>query len=210
MAIQQVKATGKEDIHNGKSSIQSTDHSLRKKLGNSVFTANRFGAVVRKRVKGVNPKSTNQNLVRGDFSISTKAYSGLTTTQQSAWDSAAALIPKTDIFGKVYTNTGAQFQTQVNTVRQIAGLSLATTPPATGGLAPAVATAVSAVGSTGCRDGHHGHTVHRSWMVLHLYDPGPEKLAAVHRLEIPPGGSRGVRSQRHHQHRDTNHAEPEA
>ena len=71
--------------------------AARKKLGNVVFTVNRFGPVMRKRVKGVNPKSSNQNTVRSAFSASTKAYSTLSTSDQAAWGSAAAGIPKTDV-----------------------------------------------------------------------------------------------------------------
>ena len=122
--------------------------AVRKKLGNVVFTVNRFGPVMRKRVKGINPKSTNQSTVRTAFSAATRSFAGLGTTDQAAWDSAAAGIPKSDIFGKSYTNTGNQLQVEVNTVRGLCGLALAATPPATGGAAPGVPTAVAGVGTT--------------------------------------------------------------
>ena len=123
--------------------------AVRKKLGNVVFTANRFGPVMRKRVKGINPKSAAQQTVRSDFSAATKNFASIGATDQGAWDSAASTVTKTDIFGKSYTNTGAQLQTQVNTVRQLVGLGLASTPPATGGLHPALAASVAGDGSTG-------------------------------------------------------------
>ena len=119
------------------------------KLGNVVFTTGRFGPVVRKRVKGVNPKTAGQSTVRSAFSVATKNFATVGAISQGAWDAVAANIPKTGKLGKAYTNTGAQLQTAVNTVRQLVGLPVVNDPPAQGGLSPALAASVEGVGATG-------------------------------------------------------------
>jgi len=123
--------------------------AIRKKLGTSVFTINRYGAVIRKRVKGINPRTTAQTNIRGDFSAATKAWKALTAAQRAGWAALASTLTKTDVYGKSYTLAPNALFTQVQTHERMLGITPATAAVTPSGTIPAAPLSVAAVSSTG-------------------------------------------------------------
>jgi hypothetical protein len=102
----------------------------RKKLGGIVFTKGRFGAVVRKKVSPVQPRSNAQRGVRANFTGNSKAWSGtLTSAQRQAYINLAAANPKKDRFGNSMTLTGAQLFNSLSRNLHTCALNPLTTAP---------------------------------------------------------------------------------
>jgi hypothetical protein len=58
---------------------------------------------------GVNPNSAAQVLVRNILKVASQGWRLLSAAQRSAWEAAAALIPRLDSLGRTYFQTGQQF-----------------------------------------------------------------------------------------------------
>lgn len=65
--------------------LQGMSGSVNKQLGGWTFSKN---GVIRRRVTGTNPNSTNQQNVRAGFSFLTSAWKTLTEPQRLAWETA--------------------------------------------------------------------------------------------------------------------------
>jgi hypothetical protein len=106
---------------------------VRKKVGGNVFSKVRSGAIVRRKVSPIQPRSSAQRNVRASFTSISKAWSGasMDDTKRAAWNALAESYPVKDKFGASHTLTGLQMFQKLNRVLATLGVALTTTPPAT-------------------------------------------------------------------------------
>jgi hypothetical protein len=106
---------------------------VRKKIGGNVFTKVRAGAMVRRKVSPIQPRTNTQRNVRAGFTALAKAWSGplMDDTKRAAWNALAANYPQKDKFGASHTLTGLQMFLKLNRVLQTLLVPLIYTPPAT-------------------------------------------------------------------------------
>jgi hypothetical protein len=103
----------------------------RKKLGGVVFTKGHAGAVVRKKVSPVQPRTSAQRTVRANFTANSKAWSGtLTASERQTFTNLAASLTKKDRFGNAMTLTGAQLYQAIARNLHTIGIAPLTTAPA--------------------------------------------------------------------------------
>lgn len=103
---------------------------IRGKLGNSVFSRNKGGAIIRQKVTPNNPRSAAQQLVRQNFGQNSKAWSGtLTADQRNAWTAFAAANPVNNVFGNSITLTGLAMYNRLNQVLLQIGQPTIQDPP---------------------------------------------------------------------------------
>jgi hypothetical protein len=76
------------------------------KLGGHVAARNRSGAYMRTRVVPTNPQTTFQQNARSLFSAASRAWSGLTTSERSSWNSATALQARQNSLGDTVLLSG--------------------------------------------------------------------------------------------------------
>lgn len=77
-----------------------------------------------------NPRSTDQQLIRGLQTSLALQYKGLERIQADAWDLFGRKFTGKDRFGRAFTYGGIQAFLAVNTHRVLAGLAATTDPPA--------------------------------------------------------------------------------
>ena len=100
------------------------------KAGESVFTSNRFGPVVRKRVKPINPRSAAQTAQRNLLKELSQGWKGLSQAEITGWNSLAKQITKKDKLGRAYNPTGEELYIGVNiNIMNNGGAGFITTPP---------------------------------------------------------------------------------
>ncbi len=106
---------------------------VRKKIGGNVFSKVRSGAMVRRKVSPIQPRSSTQRNVRANFTALSKAWSTspMDDTLRAAWNALASTYPQKDKFGASHTLTGLQMFQKLNRNRNSIGLATITTPPAT-------------------------------------------------------------------------------
>lgn len=103
---------------------------IRGKLGNSVFSRNKGGAIIRQKVTPNNPKTASQQQVRQNFGQNSKAWSGtLTQDQRNAWTAFAAANPVNNVFGNSITLTGLAMYNRLNQVLLQIGAAVISDPP---------------------------------------------------------------------------------
>jgi len=104
----------------------------RKKAGGVVFTKGRSGAVVRRKVSPVQPRSSAQRNVRASFTALSKLWGGATMddTKRAAWNALSANYPQKDKFGASHTLTGLQMFQKLNRNLENAGENPILSPPA--------------------------------------------------------------------------------
>lgn len=112
-------------------------NDARGKLNGSVFSKNKSGAYVRKKVTPANPNTIAQASVRESFGVLAQQWSGLlTASERAAWISYAATYPRLDIFGASITLSGLNMYLSLNRVLNQIGEDYITMPPATNVVAP--------------------------------------------------------------------------
>jgi len=79
---------------------------MRNKIAGTVFSKNRGGAYARTKVTPVNPQTTFQNVVRGQFTSASQAWRSLTQAQRDAWSSVVTEYSRSDIFGNIRVPSG--------------------------------------------------------------------------------------------------------
>lgn len=77
--------------------------------GSTVASHNRFGPYFRNRVIPTNPSTSSQASVRNLLKAASQAWRSLTAAQRTAWGAVAATIPRLDVLGRVYYQSGHQF-----------------------------------------------------------------------------------------------------
>jgi hypothetical protein len=97
-----------------------------------VFTKGRFGAVVRRKVSPVQPRTSYQTNVRALFTLLTKRWgSTLSATQRAGWISLAQAFPVKDVFGNNVILTGLQMYISLNRNLQTISVAIIDDPPVT-------------------------------------------------------------------------------
>lgn len=105
---------------------------MRNKAGGAVFTKNRAGAVVRRKVSPTQPRSTSQMQTRASFAFLSKSWANtLTATQRAGWIALAAANPRTDVFGNTIVLTGLQLYQACNRALASIGQAYISSAPAT-------------------------------------------------------------------------------
>ena len=102
---------------------------VKNKVGESVFTSNRFGPVVRKRVKPINPRSAGQTNQRAMLRSLAQSWQGIGQDNILAWNALAKQITKKDKMGRAYNPTGEDLYIGHNINILNAGGTQITTPP---------------------------------------------------------------------------------
>lgn len=104
---------------------------IRGKLGNTVFSRNKGGAILRQKVTPNNPQTPAQQAVRQNFGQNSKAWSGtLTQGQRDAWTAFAAANPVRNVFGNSITLTGLAMYNRLNQILLQIGQPKISNPPA--------------------------------------------------------------------------------
>lgn len=102
---------------------------LRAKLGNDVFSRNRFGTYVRVKANPVQPRTPFQMTIRETFVALSQLWRKLTQEERLGWTDLGAQIQRIDSLNQVYTLTGIQAFMLVNLRRTLAGLATIATAP---------------------------------------------------------------------------------
>jgi hypothetical protein len=126
----------------------------RGKIGGNVATKGRFGAVMRRKVSPVQPRSAEQRSVRSRFTNYSKGWSGLATDAlRVAWEYFAKNNPLKDTFGNTVVLTGHQMYVRLNAVLDRIGGTPITAPPLALTVAePGELTVTAATGTPGTLD----------------------------------------------------------
>ena len=91
---------------------------------------NRFGQYFRTRRAPVNPRSTQQGIVRARLALASANWRALTDAQRAAWKDLGLQMTRTDSLGSTYTLQGNQAFVSVNSAKGAAGDAQVTDPPA--------------------------------------------------------------------------------
>lgn len=102
----------------------------RRKLAGNVFSKSRFGSYIRKKSSPVQPRTSAQHTVRGNFAQLSKLYSNsLSPANRLGWASLASANPVKDKFGNTQVLTALQFYQRVNRALATVGLAALSLPP---------------------------------------------------------------------------------
>jgi hypothetical protein len=102
----------------------------RGKQNGIVYSKNKSGAYVRRKVTPVNPQSTAQAAIRNSFATWSKQWSAtLTSAERAAWTTFANTYPRVDVFGNSITLNGLNQYIAINQVGVSLGASVFTLPP---------------------------------------------------------------------------------
>lgn len=112
-------------------------------LGNDVFSHNRHGAYVRRRVIPTKVVSTYTTEVQNVLAVCARAWGDLSVGNQAAWQTWANAHPITDRLGQKQKLFGAGAYTQLNSRILLAGDTAISVPPVAA--APSALTAFSIV-----------------------------------------------------------------
>jgi hypothetical protein len=105
-------------------------------LGNDVFSHNRHGAYIRRRVIPTKVVSDYTTEVRNNLTSCSRDWAALTPEKQMAWNTYAQSHPITDRLGQKQTLFGAGAYTQINARMMRAGDSVIDLPPAVAAPSP--------------------------------------------------------------------------
>jgi hypothetical protein len=121
---------------------------VRNAIGGSVFSKNRGGNYIRKKVTPVNPKTASQTSSRALFAQFSQQWRTLTAAQRLAWNNAVAGYAKTDIFGALRNPTGQQLFIQINCNLLASGGIAITSPAAPKGVSVVTLTSMTYTSGT--------------------------------------------------------------
>lgn len=133
-----------------KVSFSANIEDIRGKVGNSVFTAGRSGAVLRTRAQVKNPNTAAQSGVRANLSKASATFKGLTSAQVTQWANyAATIVRHNPVNGTAYNPApNAIFVALASKFLQITpGGTIPVTPPASAFAGDSIA--VTAAGASG-------------------------------------------------------------
>ncbi len=91
---------------------------------------NRFGQYLRTRAIPVNPRSTQQGVVRARMSANSAAWRSLTSSQRAGWTSLGGNITRADALGSSYTLNGFAAYCSINNNNVAAGNATVADAPA--------------------------------------------------------------------------------
>jgi hypothetical protein len=112
-------------------------NDARGKINGTVYSKNKSGAYVRKKVTPANPRTTAQTTMRQYFAQLSQAWSGtLTASQRAAWIAFAQNYPRNDIFGASIGLSGINMYVALGTVMLLGGETPSATPPGSNVVTP--------------------------------------------------------------------------
>jgi hypothetical protein len=112
-------------------------NDARGKVNGTVFSKNKSGAYVRRKVTPANPNTGRQSAARSYLAQLSQGWSGtLNAAERAAWISYAQTYPRLDVFGNAVTLSGMNMFVSLNAVLLNSGLTIITTPPASNALSP--------------------------------------------------------------------------
>lgn len=91
---------------------------------------NRFGQYYRTRRAPVNPRSTQQGIVRARLALASANWRALTDNQRAGWKDLGSQMTRTDSLGSTYTLQGNQAFVSINSAKAAAGDAQVTDAPA--------------------------------------------------------------------------------
>lgn len=120
------------------------------KIGPAVVQGGKSGPILRKRVIPINPGTSAQTTVRGRMSVRSKAWKGLTESQRTSWDGAAASAAwtQTNSFGNPFQLSGEALYVKLNLVIASVGGSAIAAVPSKATFASIVLGAITAAAGT--------------------------------------------------------------
>jgi hypothetical protein len=101
----------------------------RGKIGGTVFTKGRSGAVARNKVTPVNRRSSYQTAARNRLTTFSQAWRDLSQSQRDAWNAAVSDFTNTNVFGDTVQPTGKNLFTKLNINLALVGVSQISEPP---------------------------------------------------------------------------------
>lgn len=101
----------------------------RGKMGGLVFSRNKAGLYIRRKVKGTNPNTSAQQNVRMNLAEISRAYGLLDEAQKLAWKAWAVAHPVKNKLGASVERSGEQWFVSMNRNANTAGLAAIDTPP---------------------------------------------------------------------------------
>ena len=107
-------------------------------IANITYSHNKGGQYIRNRRKPTNPNSTKQQQIRSILSTLSRAWSGLTSTQQAQWNTWTSVNPVIDTLGQSMFLSGQQGYIKLNSRLLQSGSTASATPPAVVGPAQLV------------------------------------------------------------------------
>lgn len=102
---------------------------IRGSIGGTVFTRNRYGAVMRLRVKPVVSTTEYATAAKARLATHTQGWQALTAAQKLAWDEYARATPRVGALGEQQILTGHVMYVGINTRLDVAAVGNLTDPP---------------------------------------------------------------------------------
>lgn len=160
----------------------------RNKLGGHVFSKNKAGSFVRRKVSPSQPHTPNQSTIRNGLTALSKAWGGvLTDLQRAAWSAFAQNNPTKDQFGSTVQLTGEQTYVRVNNAILFVGAARIDDPPLSltvdsiTGFAPAAAAGAGTFSIATPTPHPEPATTLYSIYVTRQLSPGVESLQSFYR-----------------------------
>lgn len=114
-----------------KLTLGSTVTDIRGSVAGTVYSRNKGGAYARGRVAPINRNTPKQSLVRNNFALNAKLWSGtLTGSERAAWVAFAAANPKVNVLGASIIISGIAMMQSLAQVQSQIGSAFVATPPA--------------------------------------------------------------------------------
>ena len=101
----------------------------RGKLGGQVFSKNRSGAIVRTKVTPRNPQTFAQASARSRLGSFSSGWASLTEEMREGWNSAAAGVTLTNVFGDAYNPSGKNYYVMLNSNLEMTAQTPVTSVP---------------------------------------------------------------------------------
>lgn len=102
---------------------------IRGSIGGTVYSRNRGGAYAKQRVKGTNPNTARQNVVRAIMSSMYTAWAALTATVRNNWAAYAAAVPFMNRLGDTINLTGYNMYTRTKAIFDLIGETMPAAAP---------------------------------------------------------------------------------
>jgi uncharacterized membrane protein len=124
-------------------------NELRKKAGSDVFSKNHYGAFIRKRVKGTNPRSVGQLNVRANLSSLAKGFKSLGAGPILAWNTYGQNFTFKNRLGQNIKHTGEVWYIKLNRILLTMSGTPITSPPSTSAVPPALMVSLAVTATSG-------------------------------------------------------------
>ena len=103
---------------------------MRGKINGSIFTANRYGDVLRNKAVPVNRQSQPHSVERASLANRSQEWREMTQGQRDAWIAATPDFSRIDVFGDPYDLSGINLYVSINRNRISVGVAVTAIAPA--------------------------------------------------------------------------------